>query len=124
MESQEKLRRTRLEGSKHNSKLMRANIEELGKAEGRDSDVQTKVRKGHTFLTWVSPIRKKKRAMAASASCVVAKSVCPLYVTCTEFRASDTEIAALFLEERASYSLPLASKSSRCIEGIRRAFRR
>lgn len=43
MESQEKLKSTRLEVSKHNSQLMHTNIDELGRAEGRDSDVQTKV---------------------------------------------------------------------------------
>lgn len=44
IEAQGKLKRARLESAKKNSQLMDTNIEELGNAELRDSQVQTKVR--------------------------------------------------------------------------------
>lgn len=43
IEAQGKLKRARLESAKNNSQLMGKNIEELGNAELRDSQVQTKV---------------------------------------------------------------------------------
>lgn len=43
IEIQGKLKRSRLESAKCNSELSITNIEELGSAEARDSNVQTKV---------------------------------------------------------------------------------
>lgn len=43
IEAQGKLKRARLDSAKNNSRLMETNIEELGNAEQRDSQVQTKV---------------------------------------------------------------------------------
>ena len=43
IEAQGKLKRARLDSAKNNSQLMDTNIQELGNAELRDSQVQTKV---------------------------------------------------------------------------------
>lgn len=54
IEAQGKLKRARLDSAKKNSQLMDTNIEELGSAELRDSQVQTKV----------IPRKKKKKKLS------------------------------------------------------------
>lgn len=52
IEAQGKLKRARLDSAKNNSQLMDTNIQELGNAELRDSQVQTKVMVSVTSTHW------------------------------------------------------------------------
>lgn len=81
IEIQGKLKRSRLESAKRNSELSITNIEELGSAEARDSNVQTKVRS--YFDYGVTAVKGERIFVSSRLRCLgMAPGLASAMVTC------------------------------------------